>query len=125
MPPPPTGIPAGLANLRTMEITGMGATMFEDTRYGFFSLGMPTESWGTFALSGIFTTSGEFERATWDEDLDETFSEKESVVSLGWAGSFKRFPSGRPSSPSARTSAAPRAVPRAWTSVSTTGPIVC
>lgn len=83
--------PAGLANLRTMEITGMGATIFEDTRYGFFSLGMPTEKWGTFALSGIFTTSGEFERATWDADLDETFSQKESVISIGWAGSFKRF----------------------------------
>lgn len=83
--------PAGLAQLRTMEITGMGATMFEDTRYGFFSLGMPTEQWGTFALSGIFTTSGGFERATWDADLDETFSERESVVSLGWATSWKRF----------------------------------
>ncbi len=82
--------PAGLANLRTMEITGMGATMFEDTRYGFISLGMPTEKWGTFALSGIFTTSGEFERATWDEDLDEKFSQRESVVSIGWAGSYKR-----------------------------------
>jgi len=83
--------PAGLAQLRTMEVTGMGATMYEDTRYGFFSLGMPTEKWGTFALTGIFTTSGEFERATWDMDLDETFSEHESVVSLGWAGSYKRF----------------------------------
>ena len=69
----------------------MGATMFEDTRYGFFSLGMPTDKWGTFALTGIFTTSGEFERATWDMDLDETFSERESVVSVGWAGSYKRF----------------------------------
>ena len=83
--------PAGLAQLRTMEVTGMGATMFEDTRYGFLALGMPTDSWGTFALSGIFTTSGEFERATWDEDLDETFSERETVISLGWAGSYKRF----------------------------------
>jgi len=83
--------PAGLAQLRTMEITGMGATMFEDTRYSFFSLGMPTEQWGTFALSGIFTTSGEFERATWDTDLDETFSERENVVSLGWATSWNRF----------------------------------
>ena len=83
--------PAGLAQLRTMEVTGMGATLFEDTRYGFFALGMPTEKWGTFALSGTFTTSGEFERATWDEDLDETFSEKESIVSLGWARSCKRF----------------------------------
>ncbi|MCP4571679.1 MAG: PorV/PorQ family protein [bacterium] len=83
--------PAGLAQLRTMEITGMGATMFEDTRYAFFSLGMPTEQWGTFALSGIFTTSGEFERATWDADLTETFSERENVVSMGWATSWKRF----------------------------------
>ncbi len=83
--------PAGLAQLRTMEVTGMGATMYEDTRYGFLALGMPTEQWGTFALSGIFTTSGEFERATWDADLDETFSERETVVALGWAGSYKRF----------------------------------
>jgi hypothetical protein len=83
--------PAGLAQLRTMEVTGMGATMFEDTRYGFLALGMPTEHWGTFSLSGIFTTSGEYERATWDADLDETFSERETVISLGWAGSYKRF----------------------------------
>ena len=83
--------PAGLAQLRTMEATGMGATMFNDTRYSFFALGLPTESWGTFALNGTFTTSGEFERATWDADLAETFSEKESIVSLGWAGSYGRF----------------------------------
>ena len=83
--------PAGLAQLRTMEVTGMGATMFNDTRYSFFALGMPTEQWGTFALNGIFTTSGEFERATWDADLDETFSEREGIVSLAWAGSWNRF----------------------------------
>ena len=83
--------PAGLAQLRTMEVTAMGATMFNDTKYSFFALGMPTESWGTFALNGTFTTSGEYERATWDADLDETFSEKESTVSLGWAGSYGRF----------------------------------
>ncbi len=83
--------PAGLAQLRTMEVTGMGATMFNDTRYCFFALGMPTESWGTFALNGIFTTSGEFERATWDADLDETFNEREGIVSLSWAGSWRRF----------------------------------
>jgi hypothetical protein len=74
-----------------MEATGMGATMFNDTRYSFFALGLPTDSWGTFALNGTFTTSGEYERATWDTDLDETFSEKESVVSLGWAGSYGRL----------------------------------
>lgn len=83
--------PAGLAQLRTMEVTGMGATMYNDTRYSYLALGMPTESWGTFALTGTFTASGEYERATWDEDLDETFGEKESVVALGWAGSLGRF----------------------------------
>lgn len=83
--------PAGLAQLRTMEVTGMGATLFNDTRYSFFALGMPTESWGTFAFNGTFTTSGEYERATWDMDLNETFSEKESIVSLGWAGSYGRL----------------------------------
>ncbi len=83
--------PAGLAQLRTMEITAMGATMFNDTKYTFFALGMPTENWGTFSLNGTFTTSGEFERSTWDEDLDETFSEKEGIVSLGYANGFGRF----------------------------------
>ena len=83
--------PAGLAQLRTMEITAMGATMYDDTRYTFFSLGMPTESWGTFALAGTFTNSGEFERSTWDMDLDETFSEKEGIFSLGYANGRGRF----------------------------------
>lgn len=83
--------PAGLAQLRTMEITAMGATMFNDTKYSFFALGMPTESWGTFALNGTFTTSGEFERATLFEDLNETFSEKEGIFSLGWAGGDGRL----------------------------------
>ena len=83
--------PAGLAQLRTMEITAMGATMFNDTKYSFFALGMPTESWGTFSLNGTFTTSGEFERSTWLEDLDETFSEKEGVISLGYANGFGRL----------------------------------
>jgi FlgD Ig-like domain len=83
--------PAGLAQLRTMEITGMGATMFNDTKYTFFALGMPTESWGTFSLNGTFTTSGDFERSTWDEDLGETFSEKEGIFSLGYANGFGRL----------------------------------
>ncbi|MCP4293295.1 MAG: PorV/PorQ family protein [bacterium] len=83
--------PAGLAQLRTMEITGMGATMFNDTKYTFLALGMPTESWGTFSLNGTFTSSGEFERSTWDEDLGETFSEKEGVFSLGYANGFGRL----------------------------------
>lgn len=83
--------PAGLSQLRTMEVTGMGATMFNDTRYSFFALGMPTENWGTFSLNGTFTTSGEFERSTWDADLSETFSEKEGVFSLGYANGGSRF----------------------------------
>ncbi len=83
--------PAGLAQLRTMEITGMGATMFNDTKYTFFALGMPTENWGTFALNGTFTTSGEFERSSWLEDLGETFSEKEGIISLAYANGFGRL----------------------------------
>jgi len=35
--------PAGNATLRTMELTGMGATLFEDTQYGLVSLGLPTD----------------------------------------------------------------------------------
>jgi hypothetical protein len=83
--------PAGLSQLRTMEITAMGATMFNDTKYTFFALGMPTESWGTFSVNGTFTNSGEYERATLYEDLSETFSEQEGIVSLGWAGGGSRL----------------------------------
>lgn len=83
--------PAGLVQLRTMEVTAMGATMYNDTRYTFFSLGLPTESWGTFSLNGTFTNSGEFERSTWDADLGETFSEKEGIFSLGYANGSSRF----------------------------------
>jgi len=83
--------PAGLSQLRTMEITGMGATMFNDTKYTFFALGMPTENWGTFSFNGTFTTSGEFERSTWESDSDDTFSEKEGIFSLGYANGFGRF----------------------------------
>ena len=83
--------PAGLAQLRTMELTGMGATLVEGTKYSFLALGMPTEKWGTFALGGTFTGSGDFERATLFEDLDETFSEKEGIVSLSYARGGGRF----------------------------------
>ncbi len=83
--------PAGLSQLRTMEVTAMGATMFDDTRYSFFALRLPTEQWGTFSLNGTFTTSGEFERSTWDADLGETFSEKEGIFSLGYANGGSRF----------------------------------
>jgi FlgD Ig-like domain len=83
--------PAGLSQLRTMEVTAMGATMYNDTRYTFTSLGLPTEGWGTFSLNGTFTNSGEFERSTWDEDLGETFSEKEGIFSLGYANGGSHF----------------------------------
>ncbi|MBD3222944.1 PorV/PorQ family protein [bacterium] len=83
--------PAGYAQLRTMELAAMGANLGLDTQYGFVALGLPTESWGTFALSGTYTTSGDFERTTVYEDLDETFSETEGVFSLGWAKAFGRL----------------------------------
>ena len=82
--------PSGLHQLRTMELTVMGATLFEDTKYGFFALGMPTESWGTFALDATLTRSGGFERATWTEDLDETFTEQEGIFSLSYANGGAR-----------------------------------
>lgn len=77
--------PGGLAQLRTLELTAMGATLFEDTQHTFFAFGVPTERFGTFALSGIFARSGGFERATLFEDLEETFSESEGVFALSYA----------------------------------------
>ncbi len=83
--------PAGLAQLRTMELTGMGASLYEDTRYSFFSLGMPTEKWGTFALSGTFVSSGGFERSSVFEDTDETFSETEGSFGLSYGRGNSRL----------------------------------
>ncbi len=83
--------PAGLALLRTMELTGMGATLFDDTQFTFFSLGLPTENAGTFALTGSFFTSGSFERATLFEDLDESFSESSGLFALSYARGTGRF----------------------------------
>ncbi|RKZ17063.1 hypothetical protein DRQ53_04615 [bacterium] len=83
--------PAGYARLRTVELTGMGATLFEDTQYSFFTLGLPTESWGSFALSGAYMSSGSFERATLFEDLDETFSESSGYFGLSYARAHGRW----------------------------------
>ncbi len=83
--------PAGFASLRTMELSAMGASLGMDTHYGFMALGLPTSDWGTFALSGTYTTSGEFQRTDMYTDLDETFSEDEGIFSLGWARPFGRF----------------------------------
>lgn len=83
--------PAGLSQLRTMELTAMGATLFEDTRYSFFTLGVPTESMGNFAFSGTFVHSGEFERTSIFEDLGEEFSEKEGVISVSYAFGSSRM----------------------------------
>ncbi|MDY0109758.1 MAG: PorV/PorQ family protein [Candidatus Krumholzibacteria bacterium] len=83
--------PAGYASLRTMELTAMGASLGMDTHYGFMTLGLPTERWGTFALSGTYTSSGEFESATLYEDLDATFSQRESIHSFAWARPLGRL----------------------------------
>jgi hypothetical protein len=83
--------PAGLAQLRTLELAAMGATLFEDTQYGFVSLGLPTDNFGTFSLGGTFVNSGSFERASLFEDLGEEFSESESIFSLGYARGSGRF----------------------------------
>lgn len=83
--------PAGYAQLRTMELSAMGANLGFDTKYGFVALGLPTASWGTFALSGTYTNSGDFERTTVYEDLNETFSETEGVFSLGWGKAMGRL----------------------------------
>ena len=90
--------PAGLSQLRTMEVTGMGATLFADTKYSFFAIGLPREGSGTFAFSGSYVNSGSFERASLWDDLGDTFSESEGVFTLsyarggshfGWGVSFK------------------------------------
>jgi hypothetical protein len=74
-----------------MELTGMGATLFEDTQYGFFAFGVPTESWGTFNFSAVLTRSGEFERADISGDLGETFSEREGSFQIGYANGGHRW----------------------------------
>jgi len=83
--------PAGYASLRTMELSAMGASLGMETQYGFVTLGLPTDNWGTFALNGTYTTSGDFERTTVFEDLNETFKETEGIFSLGWAKSLGRL----------------------------------
>ena len=83
--------PAGYARLRTIELTGMGATLFEDTQYSFFTLGLPTESWGSFALSGSYLNSGSFERSTLFEDLDETFKETSGYFGVSYARAHGRW----------------------------------
>ncbi|HKK71908.1 MAG TPA: PorV/PorQ family protein [Candidatus Krumholzibacteria bacterium] len=77
--------PAGYASLRTMEFTAMGATLFEDTQYSFLTLGLPTEGYGSFALTGAFLRSGGFERSTLYEDLGETFDETAGAFGLSYA----------------------------------------
>ncbi len=83
--------PAGYARLRTMEFTAMSATLFEDTQYTFFTLGLPTENSGSFALNGAYLSSGSFERATLFEDLTETFEETSSFLGLAYARGHGRW----------------------------------
>lgn len=83
--------PAGLSQLRTMEATVMGATLFADTKYNFLAFGLPTSGKGVFAFSGTFVNSGEFQRATLFEDMDDVFSEKEGVFSLSYARGSSRI----------------------------------
>ena len=83
--------PAGLSQLRTMEATVMGATLFADTKYNFLAFGLPTSGKGVFAFSGTFVNSGEFQSATIFEDMDDTFSETEGVFSLSYARGSSRI----------------------------------
>jgi FlgD Ig-like domain len=83
--------PAGYARLRTMELTAMSATLFEDTQYNFFTLGLPTQKHGSFALNGAFLSSGSFERATLFEDLGESFNESSSFLGLAYAYKIGRL----------------------------------
>jgi hypothetical protein len=83
--------PAALSQLRTMEVTAMGATLFGDTRYSYVAFGLPSEGRGTFAFSGTFTNSGEFERASEWVDMDDTFQEKEGIFALTYARGNSRL----------------------------------
>jgi len=83
--------PAGLSQLRTMELTGMSASLFADTKYNFLAFGLPTDGKGVFAFHGAFVSSGEFQGATEFEDLDNTFSEKEGIFALSYARGTSRL----------------------------------
>ena len=83
--------PAGLSQLRTMEITAMSASLFADTRYSFVSIGMPSEGKGVFAFSGTLVSSGEFQRSTEMFDMEDTFSEQEGIFSLSYARGNSRL----------------------------------
>ncbi len=83
--------PAGLSQLRTMELTGMSASLFADTKYNFLAFGLPTEGKGVFAFHGSFVSSGEFQGATEYMDLDNTFSEQEGIFALSYARGTSRI----------------------------------
>jgi len=83
--------PAGLAQLRTHELVATGVQLFEETRYAFASVGMPTDSYGTFSFGGTFVNSGGFERASLFEDLDEEFSESDGAFTVGYARGSNRL----------------------------------
>jgi hypothetical protein len=77
-----------------MELTAMGAALFEDTKYTYFAFGLPTERYGTLAFSGSLVSSGDFERTTMIADLGETFSEKAGFFGLSYAIGNPRWSGG-------------------------------
>jgi hypothetical protein len=83
--------PACLSQLRTMEMTAMGATLFADTKYNFVAFGLPSEGKGVFALSASFINSGGFERSTIFEDMNDSFEETEGVFALSYARGGSRL----------------------------------
>lgn len=83
--------PAGLSQMRTMELTAMSANLFLDTKYHFLAFGLPTEGKGVFAFHGSFVNSGEFQRADEFMDLDSMFSEQEGIFAVSYARGSSRM----------------------------------
>lgn len=67
--------PAGLTQLQGGELTGLYATLFEDTRYSFLSFVHPTEEFGAFGIGMVILSSNNFEgrnnRAQFTGELEE------------------------------------------------------
>ena len=86
--------PAGLEQIPTPQILAMHALLFAGTNYDLFTLVQPTKRLGTFGFSGVWLSSGSFERTDEGNRPQGHFSDLQSSLLISYAKGWGRVAGG-------------------------------
>jgi hypothetical protein len=87
--------PAGLGQLKSVELSAMHLSYLADTSYEFIAGSVPAGRWGNLALSGVYMNMKPFDSTAPGSGAPKGTA-SDGMAALSWGGSFKPIFPGEP-----------------------------